>query len=76
MTIVLQARRKVWKSRGGGACSTVVGIICPPGWDRANCATLTTIWKHCAPRLQQPGPMMYNWADDKQISWSYRPLVA
>ena len=20
-----------------GACSTVVGIICPPGWDRVNC---------------------------------------
>ena len=31
-----QGRRKVWKS-GGGACSTVVGIICPPGWDRVNC---------------------------------------
>ena len=25
------------KIRGGGACSTVVGIICPPGWDRVNC---------------------------------------
>ena len=32
--IQLQARRKVWKS--GGAGSTVVGIICPPGWDRVN----------------------------------------
>ena len=21
----------------GGSCSTVVGIICPPGWDRVNC---------------------------------------
>ena len=27
-----QGRRKVWKS--GRALSTVVGIICPPGWDR------------------------------------------
>ena len=32
---VLQARRKVWNL--GGARSTVVGIICPPGWDRINC---------------------------------------
>ena len=31
-----QGRRKVRKS--GGACSTVVGIICPPGWDRVNCS--------------------------------------
>ena len=31
----IQARRKVWNS--GGARSTVVGIICPPGWDRVNC---------------------------------------
>ena len=29
-----QARRNVWKS-GGSGC-TVVGIICPPGWDRVN----------------------------------------
>ena len=33
-----QGRRKVWKS-GGGACSNVVGIMCPPPR---------------APRLQQP----------------------
>ena len=26
---------KVWES--GGAWITVVGIICPPGWDRVNC---------------------------------------
>ena len=32
----VQARRKVWKS--GGAGSTVVGIIWPPGWDRVNCS--------------------------------------
>ena len=32
---LLQGRHKVWKS-GGGAWSTVVGIICPPGWDRVN----------------------------------------
>jgi hypothetical protein len=25
------------KIRGGGARSTVVGIICPPGWDTVNC---------------------------------------
>ena len=31
-----QALRKVCKS-GGGACSTMVGIICPPSWDRVNC---------------------------------------
>ena len=30
-----QGRRKVWKSEG--ASNTVVGIICPPGWDRVNC---------------------------------------
>ena len=34
-SVNVQARRKVWKS--GGAGSTVVGIICPPGWDRVNC---------------------------------------
>ena len=28
-------RRKFWKSEG--ASNTVVGIICPPGWDRVNC---------------------------------------
>ena len=32
-----QGRRKVWKS-GGGARSTVVGIICSPDWDRLNCS--------------------------------------
>ena len=31
---ISQGRRKVWKS--GGARSTVVGIICPPGWDTVN----------------------------------------
>ena len=31
-----QGRHKVWKFEG--ACSTVVGIICPPGWDRVNCS--------------------------------------
>ena len=30
-----QARRKVWNF--GGARSTVVVTICPPGWDRVNC---------------------------------------
>ena len=34
--ITVQVRRKVWKS-GGGACIIVVGITCPPGWDRVNC---------------------------------------
>ena len=29
-----QGRRKFWKS--GWACSTVIGIICPPGWNRVN----------------------------------------
>ena len=29
-----QIRRKVWKS--GGLHSNVVGIMCPPGWDRVN----------------------------------------
>ena len=24
--------------QGQGACSTVVGIICPPGWDKVNCS--------------------------------------
>ena len=32
----IQGRRKVWKS--GGDRSTVVGIICTPGWDRVNCS--------------------------------------
>ena len=31
-----QGRRKVWKSGGERASSTVVGIICPPGWGRVN----------------------------------------
>ena len=22
----------------GGACSTGMGLICPPGWDRMNCS--------------------------------------
>ena len=30
-----KARHKVWKF--GGARSTVVGMICPPGWDRVDC---------------------------------------
>ena len=41
----LQGRRKVWKS--GGARSTVVGIICPPGLDRVNC--LAKNWGAKAP---------------------------
>ena len=32
---IWQGRRKVWKSEG--ARSTVVGIICLPGWDRVKC---------------------------------------
>ena len=35
VSITIQGRRKVWKS--GGARSTVVGKICPPGWDRVSC---------------------------------------
>ena len=35
ISIYSQGRRKAWKS--GGACKTVVGIICLPGWDRVNC---------------------------------------
>ena len=31
-----QGRCKVWKS-GGLACSIMMGIICPLGWDRVNC---------------------------------------
>ena len=33
----IQGCRKVWKFGVGGAHSTVVGIICPPG-DRVNCS--------------------------------------
>ena len=37
---VIQGRWKVWKSEGGGgACSTVVGIICLHGWDRVQSKT-------------------------------------
>ena len=41
-----QGCNKVWKS--GGSRSTVVGIICPPDWDRVNCPA-----KNWAP---PPGP--------------------
>ena len=50
----MQGRRKVWKF--GGACSTVVGIICPPGWDRVNCSSKH--WGGLSPQSPPPpGPL-------------------
>ena len=58
--VMRQARGKVWKS--GGARSTVVGIICPPGWDRVNC--LAKNWgakaPPPAPRLRRPCEVLYS----------------
>ena len=34
----MQGRRRVWKS-GGGDETNVVGIICPPGWERVTYLT-------------------------------------
>ena len=41
---VLYILGAVWKS-GGGALSTVVGIICPPGWDKVSCLAKTWKWE-------------------------------
>ena len=51
-----QGRRKVWKFEG--ACSTVVGIICPPGWDRVNCSAKH--WGGWSPQ-SPPSPLWRPW---------------
>ena len=35
-TVLTDGRRKVWKSGRGERSSNIVGIICPPGWNRVN----------------------------------------
>jgi hypothetical protein len=46
--------RRVWKS---GACIIVVGIICPSGWDRANCSAKN--WGEASvPPPPPPSPLL------------------
>ena len=67
---LLQGRHKVWKS-GGGAWSTVVGIICPPGWDRVNC--LAKNWGAKAP--PPLATALRDWLKDEQkVGISASPL--
>ena len=48
----IQGRRKFWKS--GVVSSNMVGIICPPGWDRVNWSA-----KICSDRPEIDG--LYPW---------------
>ena len=64
-----QGHRKVWKS--GGASSNMVGIICPPGWERVNWSTKIwgVPWPPPLPRLRQP--CIYSHiGDDKFSKWA------
>ena len=59
-TTTVPCRAVPRSKKGGGACSAVVGIICPPGWDRVNRSAKN--WG--APPTPPPGPcydLAYFW---------------